>query len=148
VKALVYIAAFAPDKGESVAIISANAPPGAPAPPILPPQNGFLVVDKSKFPAAFAADVKPELAAFMADSQVPWSLDSFSGAVTQPAWASKPSWYLVATEDLMIPPPAQRAMAGRAGAKVTEVSGSHAVFVAKPQVTADLIKAAAAGAGG
>jgi pimeloyl-ACP methyl ester carboxylesterase len=145
VKALAYIAAFAPDKGESVASLFANPPPGAVAPPILPPVNGFLFVDKEKFPQAFAADVKPELAAFMADSQVPWSTDSFSGAVTNPAWRSKPSWYLLTSEDHMIPPPAQRGMAERAGAKVTEVSASHAVYVSKPQIVADLIKAAAKG---
>jgi pimeloyl-ACP methyl ester carboxylesterase len=145
VKGLAYIAAFAPDTGESVAKLIANPPPGAPVPPILPPQNGFVIVDKEKFPSAFAADVKPELAAFMADSQVPWSVDSFGGAVSNPAWRSKPSWYLVATEDRMIPPDAQRGMSKRAGAKVTEASGSHAIYVSKPQVVADLIKAAAAG---
>jgi len=146
VKGLAYIAAFAPDKGESVAGLIANPPPGAPVPPILPPVNGFVIVDKAKFPAAFAADVKPELAAFMADSQVPWAVEAFAGAVTQPAWRSKPSWYLVATDDLMIPPDAQRGMAKRAGAKVTEVAGSHAVYVSKPEAVADLIKAAAQGA--
>ncbi|HEV7693473.1 MAG TPA: alpha/beta hydrolase [Hyphomonadaceae bacterium] len=145
VKALAYIAAFAPDKGESVSSLIANPPPGAAVPPILPPVNGFLFVDKEKFPQAFAADVKPELAAFMADSQAPWGVEAFAGAVTNPAWRSKPSWYLVASDDRMIPPPAQRGMAERAGAKVTEVAGSHAVYVSKPQVVADLIKAAARG---
>src|SRR6185436_19068962 len=141
---LVYIAAFAPDKGESVASLIANPPPGAPVPPILPPKDGYLFLDRTKFAASFAADVGPELASFMADSQVPWGVDALSGAVTEPAWKTKPSFYLVATEDKMIPPPAQRAMAGRAKAQVTEVSGSHAVYVYKPAEIADLIQRAAA----
>ena len=145
VKGLAYIAAFAPDKGESVSSIIANPPPGAPVPPILPPQDGFLFLDKAKFAASFAADVKPELASFMADAQVPWGVEALGGAVTQPAWRSKPSWYLVATDDHMIPPPAQRAMAERSGAKVSETSGSHAVYVSKPQAVAQLIEAAAHG---
>jgi pimeloyl-ACP methyl ester carboxylesterase len=145
VKALAYIAAFAPDKGESVGSLIANPAPGAPVPPILPPVNGFVIVDKEKFHSAFAADVKPELAAFMADAQVPWSVEAVGGAVTNPAWRVKPSWYLVATDDRMIPPDAQRGMAKRAGAKVTEVAGSHAIYVSKPEAVAQLIKAAAQG---
>ncbi|MDP3736918.1 MAG: alpha/beta hydrolase [Hyphomonadaceae bacterium] len=144
VKALAYIAAFAPDKGESVSSLIANPPPGAPVPPILPPKDGFLFLDKEKFAASFAADVKPELASFMADSQVPWGVDALGGAVTQPAWRAKPSWYLVASDDRMIPPPAQRAMAERSGAKISETAGSHAVYVSKPEVVAQLIEAAAA----
>jgi len=143
VKGLVYIAAFAPDKGESVQSLIANPPPGAPVPPILPPQEGYLFLDKSKFRASFAADVSEEKAAFMADSQVPWGVNALSGAVTQPAWRSKSSWYLVATEDKMIPPPAQRQMATRAGATVTEAAGSHAIYVSKPEVVAALIEKAA-----
>jgi pimeloyl-ACP methyl ester carboxylesterase len=140
---LVYIAAFAPDAGESVSSLIQNPPPGAPVPPILPPQDGFLFLDKSKFQASFAADVSDDLAAFMADSQVPWGLDALGGAVTQPAWKTKPSWYLVATDDRMIPPDAQRAMAKRAGSQVTEVSGSHAVYVSQPGAVAALIAKAA-----
>jgi len=140
---LVYIAAFAPDAGESVSSLIQNPPPGAPVPPILPPQDGFLFLDKSKFQASFAADVSDDLAAFMADSQVPWGLDALGGAVTQPAWKTKPSWYLVATDDRMIPPDAQRAMSKRAGSKVTEVSGSHAVYVSQPEAVAALIAKAA-----
>ena len=101
---LVYIAAFAPDKGESVASLIKNPPPGAPVPPILPPQDGFLFLDKAKFAASFAADVDAEKAAFMADSQVPWGVGALEGAVSEPAWKTKPSWYLVATDDKMIPP--------------------------------------------
>jgi pimeloyl-ACP methyl ester carboxylesterase len=143
VAALVYIAAFAPDEGESVASIIKDPPPGAPVPPILPPQDGFLFLDRAKFAASFAADVDAEKAAFMADSQVPWGVDALGGAVSKPAWASRPSWYVVATEDRMIPPPAQQFMAKRAGATVTEVAGSHAVYVSQPNAVAALIETAA-----
>jgi pimeloyl-ACP methyl ester carboxylesterase len=143
VAALVFIAAFAPDQGESVSTLIADPPPGAPVPPILPPQDGFLFLDRDKFAASFAADVEPAQAAFMADAQVPWGLDALNGAVNDPAWRTKPSWYLVATDDRMIPPPAQRAMAERAGATVAEAAGSHAVYVSQPAAVADLIKQAA-----
>ena len=129
VVALVYIAAFAPDTGESVSSLIKDPPPGAPVPPILPPQDGYLFLDKTKFPASFAADVDAGKAEFMADSQVPWGVEALKGTISQPAWKAKPSWYLVATDDRMIPPPAQRFMAERAGATVIEVSGSHAVYV-------------------
>ena len=143
VAGLVYIAAFALDRGESVASLIKDPPPGAPVPPILPPQDGFWALDKTKFAASFAADVAPEKAEFMANSQVLWGLAALNGAVTQPSWKSKPSWYLVATDDRMIPPPAQRAMAKRAGASVVEVKGSHAVYVSQPEAVAELIKQAA-----
>ena len=143
VAGLVYIAAFAPDKGESVSKLINNPPPGAPVPPILPPQDGVLFLDRAKFRASFAADVSADAAAFMADSQVPWGLDALTGAVTTPAWKSKPSWYLVATEDRMIAPDAQRAMSRRAGSTVVEVSGSHAVYVSQPGAVAGLILQAA-----
>lgn len=143
VQSLVYIAAFAPDQGESVQSLIANPAPGAPVPPILPPQDGFLFLDRAKFAAAFAADVPADEARFMADSQVPWGVQALSGAVTVPAWKSKPSWYLVATDDRMIPPPAQQSMAKRAGATVEEVAGSHAIYVSKPDVVAKLIERAA-----
>lgn len=145
VEALVYIAAFAPDKGESVNSLIADPPPGAPVPPILPPQDGFLFLDREKFAASFAADVPAKDAAFMADSQVPWGVDALGGAVTDPAWRTKPSWYLVASDDHMIPPPAQRSMAERAGATVAEVPGSHSVYVSQPAAVADLVKKAARG---
>jgi pimeloyl-ACP methyl ester carboxylesterase len=146
VSALVYIAAFAPDKGESVGSLIKNPPPGAPVPPILPPQDGFLFLDKAKFPASFAGDVDPEKAAFMAASQVPWGMGAISGAISEPAWRTKPSWYLVTTEDKMIPPDAQRAMSKRAGATVVEVKGSHAIYVSQPGAVAKLIEEAAKGA--
>ena len=142
VAALVYIAAFAPDTGESVNTLIADPPPGAPVPPILPPQDGFLFLDKAKFHAAFAADVDAEKAAFMADSQVPWGVGALSGAISEPAWKSKPSWYLVATDDRMIPPPAQRLMSERAGSTVIEVPGSHAIYVSQPDAVAALIEMA------
>jgi hypothetical protein len=122
----------------------ANPPPGAPVPPILPPQDGFLFLDREKFPASFAADVSAEQAAFMADSQVPWGVDALGGSITEPAWRGKPSWYLVTTEDRMIPPQAQRSMSGRAGSTVAEVSGSHSIYVSQPAAVASLIEQAAA----
>ena len=143
VAGLVYVAAFAPDRGESVASLIANPPPGAPVPPILPPKDGYLFLDRNKFAASFAADVEPETASFMADSQVPWGLDALQGAVSEPAWKTKPSHYLVASNDKMIPPPAQRAMAGRAKAQVVEVPGSHAVYVSQPAAVAEIIEKAA-----
>jgi pimeloyl-ACP methyl ester carboxylesterase len=146
VAGLVYITAFAPDRGESVATLIANPQPGDPVPPIVPPVDGFLFLDRSKFAASFAADVQPDLAAFMGDSQVPWGLAALEGKVSEPAWRVKPSWYLVATEDKMIPPAAQRAMAGRAEAVTTEAAGSHAIYVSSPDAVADLIRQAAADA--
>jgi pimeloyl-ACP methyl ester carboxylesterase len=143
VAGLVYIAAFAPDKGESIAKLIANPKPGAPVPPILPPQDGFLLVDRTKFHAAFAADVPPAKGAFMADSQVPWSVTAFENTIAQPAWRAKPSWYLVATEDLMIPVEAQRTMAKRANANTVDAKGSHAIYVSQPKAVADLIETAA-----
>jgi pimeloyl-ACP methyl ester carboxylesterase len=143
VAGLVYIAAFAPDRGESVAALIKDPPPGAPVPPIVPGEDGYLLLDKSKFAASFAADVDPDLAAFMADSQVPWGVGALTGAVGDPAWQHKPSWYLVATDDRMIPPAAQRAMAARAGATVVEVAGSHAIYVSQATAVAGLIGQAA-----
>lgn len=139
VERLVYIAAFAPDAGESVQSLIANPPPGASVPPILPPQDGFLFLDRGKFAASFAGDVPAEEAEFMAASQVPWGVAALAGKVSVPAWKAKPSWYLVATEDHMIPPPAQQMMAKRAGATVVETAGSHAIYVSKPDAVADLI---------
>jgi pimeloyl-ACP methyl ester carboxylesterase len=146
VAALVYIAAFAPDKGESVNTLIADPPPGAPVPPILPPKDGFLFLDREKFPASFAADLPVEEAAFMADSQVPWGVEALGGSITEAAWRMKPSWYLVATEDRMIPPPAQRAMSERAGSTVVETPGSHAIYVSQPAAVVALIEQAASGA--
>ncbi|HEY0474059.1 MAG TPA: alpha/beta hydrolase [Kribbella sp.] len=147
VAALAYIAAFVPDKGESVNTLIADPPPGAPVPPILPPQAGFLFLDRGKFAESFAADLPTRLSSFMADAQVPWGVDALGGTITEPAWRVKPSWYLVTTADRMIPPPAQRAMSERAGATVVEADGSHSIYVSQPQAVADLIKQAAQAAG-
>jgi pimeloyl-ACP methyl ester carboxylesterase len=143
VAGLVYITAFAPDKGESVNTLIADPPPGAPVPPILPPKDGFLFLDREKFHDSFAGDLSREQAQFMADSQVPWGVNALAGAISEPAWRIKPSWYLVATDDRMIPPPAQRAMSERAGSTVTECPGSHAIYVSQPGAVAAIIAQAA-----
>jgi pimeloyl-ACP methyl ester carboxylesterase len=143
VAGLVYITAFAPDRGESVAMLIQNPPPGAPVPPILPPQDGYLFLDRAKFPASFAADVNAEKAAFMADSQVPWGVEALNGKISEPAWKAKPSWYLIVTDDKMIPPDAQRSMSKRAGSTVVEVKGSHAIYVSQPEAVAALVEKAA-----
>lgn len=144
---LVYIAGWVPDKGESISSLIddllKDAPPGTPLPPILPPQDGFLLLDKAKFPDSFAGDVDRERAAFMADAQVPWGVAALTGTISEPAWRSKPSWYLVSTEDRMIPPPAQRFMSKRAGATVVEAAGSHAIYLSQPAEVANLIAQAA-----
>ena len=137
-----YITAFAPDKGESVATLIKDPPPGAPVPPILPPQDGYLFLDKTKFSASFAADVQAEKAAVMADSQVPWGVDALAGTISEPAWRTKSSWYLLTTEDRIFPPAAQRMMAERAGATVVEVPASHSVFLSHPEAVAGLIRTA------
>src|ERR1700720_1936787 len=146
VAGLVYITAFAPDKGESVATLIQDPPPGAPVPPILPPQDGYLLLDRAKFRASFAGDVSPEEAEFMADSQVPWGVEALGGTISGAAWKAKPSWYLLTTEDRMLPPDAQRLMSKRAGATVMEVKSSHAVYVSHPQAVAHIIEEAARGA--
>jgi pimeloyl-ACP methyl ester carboxylesterase len=145
VAALVYVTAFAPDKGESVSSLIKDPPAGAPVPPILPPQDGYLFLDRTKFAASFAADVEAEKAAFMADSQVPWGVEALAGEITEPAWKNKPSWYLTVTDDKMIPLPAQQFMSQRAGSTITEVPGSHSIYVSQPQAVAAIIKQAAAG---
>jgi len=146
VAGLVYIAAFVPDKGESVASLTANPPPGGPPSPVLPPQDGFLTIDKAKFHASFCADVDAKTAKFMADSQPGWGLGAVGGVVTQAAWRTKPNWYVVATQDGMIPPPLQSAMARKANATTVEVKASHAVMVSQPAAVVDIIEKAAKGA--
>src|ERR1700733_4227780 len=143
VAALVYVAAFAPDKGEAVNTLIAGFPADGPQPPILPPRDGFLFLDRDKFHASFAGDLPAGQAAFMADSQVPWGVDALGGTISEAAWRIKPSRYLLTTQDRMIPPSAQRAMAERTGATITEVPASHAVYVSQPQAVASLIKQAA-----
>jgi pimeloyl-ACP methyl ester carboxylesterase len=143
VAALVYITAFALDQGESVSALIKDPPPGAPVPPILPPVDGYLLLDAAKFPASFAGDVDPEKAAFMADSQVPWGVEALNGTISEAAWRTRPSWYLIASDDKMIPPPAQHFMSQRAGSTVVEVAGSHSIYVSNPQAVASIIEAAA-----
>lgn len=143
VSRLVYIAAFVPDSGESVRKLLASPPRGAPMPPLLAPVNGFLRLDQAKFAGAFAADLPPERAEFLANAQRPWSVDAYTDEVTMPAWRSKPSWYLVACDDQMIPPEAQRAMSKRAGATVAETTGSHAIYESRPDIVAAQIEIAA-----
>ena len=145
VAALVYIAAFATDKGESVNTLIAGFPADGPHPPILPPRDGSLFLDRDKFHASFAADLPAGLAAFMADSQVPWGVNALGGTISEASWRIKPSWYLVASDDHMIPPPAQRVMAKRAGSTVVEERGSHAIYVSQPDAVAALIATAAKG---
>ena len=142
VAALVYIAAFAPDAGESVNTLIADPPPDAPVAPLLPPQGGFLVLDREKFHEAFAADLSADQAAFMADSQVPWGIEALGGTISEPAWRSKPSWYLIPTEDRIIPAAAQRQMAARADSTVVEIAGNHAIYVSNPGAVIELIRAA------
>jgi len=141
VAGLVYIAAFAPDAGESINTLILAAGSRAPVAP-LAPQGDFLFLDREKFPAAFAADVDAEHAAFMADSQVPWGVGAISAEVGEPAWRSRPSWWLIATDDLIIPPDAQRFMSKRAGSRVVEIDGNHAIYVSNPTAVAELIQTA------
>lgn len=143
VAGLVYITAFAPDQGESVSTLLATLPPDGPTPPILPPVDGFLFLDREKYAEAFAGDVPESDAAFMADSQVPWGVEALNGTISDPAWRSKPTSYLLVTDDRMIPPPLQRTMAERAGATTAEVPGSHAIYVSRPDAVAKLITQAA-----
>jgi len=138
-----YITAFAPDRGESVSTLIKDPSPNAAVPPILPPQDGFLFLDNTKFAASFAADVDAKTAQFMADSQVPWGVHCAWRNHKRTGWRSKPSWYLIATDDRMIPPPAQQFMSKRAGSTVVEVKGSHAVYVSQPSAVAAIIEKAA-----
>ena len=144
VKALVYLAAFVPDEGESVASLNEHpAASGEVKAPVLPPQDGFLIVDPEQFPQAFGADVAVEKTRFMAAAQGPWGLGAVTGTVKRTAWRSKPAHYLVATADLMIPPSAQRRMAKWAGARIVEIDSSHAVMLSRPGEVAAFIEAAA-----
>lgn len=143
VRGLVYLAAFAPDVGESILKLAEAPTPGEATAPLLPPVDGFVIVDPAKFSHAFAADVDASTTRFMAQAQVPWGLQALSAPLTKAAWRSKPSSYLVATQDRMIPPSAQRVMAGRAKASTTEIDSSHAVMLSHPAEVADFIRKAA-----
>jgi pimeloyl-ACP methyl ester carboxylesterase len=144
VTVVVYITAFAPDEGESVNTLIAGYPRDAPASSILPPSSGFMFQDRTRFHDSFCADLPAGEAAYMADSQVPWGAEALAGLVSKPAWRSKPSWYLVATEDQMIPPSVQRAMAQRIGATTVDVAASHAVYMSQPAAVAAFIRQARA----
>jgi pimeloyl-ACP methyl ester carboxylesterase len=141
VTALVYVAAFAPDTGEAVKALN-GGDPHTPGSPIVAAPGGFFFQARGTFHDSFGADLSAADAEFLADSQVPWAVDAMAGPVTEPAWRRKPSWYLIATEDRMIPPPAQRAMAQRAGAVTVEVAASHAVYISQPRAVAALIRKA------
>ena len=141
VEELVYIAAFVPDKGESVNTLIAGFPTDGPQPPILPPRDGFLCLDREKFHVSFAGDLSAEEAAFMADSQLPWGLGALGGTISEPAWQNKPSRYLVTTEDRMIPPTAQREMSARADSTVIE-SRAATRSTSRSRAAAELIETA------
>jgi pimeloyl-ACP methyl ester carboxylesterase len=132
VRSLVYLAAYEPDAGDSVASLTAKPIPGYAPVPILPPQDGYLTVDISKFPKFFAADVDATTTKFMAASQVPWGKVAVETKIGQPAWKSKPTFALITTEDHMIPAPQQREMASRSHASTKEISSSHAVMLSHP----------------
>ncbi len=139
VSGLVYVSAFMPDAGESLlAMIAGGAPP-----PLQPSKDGFLFFDPAVFPQAFANDLSAEQGAFLADAQIPVAAAAFNSSATKPAWKVKPSWYLVATDDHIIPAAAARAWAKRAGSTVVEIKGSHAVFISQPEAVAALIETAA-----
>ena len=143
VRDLVYIAAFAPEAGESVFDLASKPHPGEEAAPLLPPSDGFLLVDPAKFPTSFAADVDTATTRFMAAAQVPWGLKAVQTKISSPAWKQKPSYFMVTTQDRMVPPSEQRAMAARAGSKVVEIESSHAVILSHPKSVADFITSAA-----
>ncbi|WP_409527492.1 alpha/beta hydrolase [Rhizobium leguminosarum] len=145
VRSLVYIAAFAPAAGESVFDLATAPTPGEEGAPLLPPSDGFILVDPAKFPAAFAADVDISTTRFMAAAQVPWGLGAVQTKITSPAWKQKPSYFMVTAQDRMVPPSRQRSMAARAGAKVIEIQSSHAVMLSHPKDVVDFITSAAAG---
>lgn len=144
VEKLVYLAAFAPEVGESVHELATRPAPGEPGAPLLPPSNGFLLVDPAKFPTSFAQDVDVSITGFMAVAQVPWGLGAVEHKITRAAWKDKPVRYMLTTQDRMIPPSTQRFMASRTRAKLVEFSSSHAVMLSHPKEVAAFIESAAA----
>lgn len=144
VLSLVYLAAFVPDAGESVFDLASQEVPGAEKAPLLPPKDGLIRVEQEKFPTVFAAEIDPAEAQFMAAAQRPWGIEAVQGKITSPAWKAKPSFYMLAKEDRMIPAQAQATMAARAGANLVEVRSSHAVMLSQPDEVAALIRTAAA----
>jgi pimeloyl-ACP methyl ester carboxylesterase len=146
VKSLVYIAAYEPDVGESVYDLATRPHPGEEAAPLLPPADGFLLVDPAKFPTSFAADVDASTTRFMNASQVPWGLRAVQFKLTKAAWKNKPVHHMLTLDDHMIPPSLQHFMASRAKAKVVEIRSSHAVMLSHPKEVAAFIETAAADA--
>lgn len=143
VRGLAYIAAFAPDVGESVFELATRPSPEG-GPPLLPPNDGFIIVDPAKFPSAFAADADPGLTRFLAAAQVPWGLGAVQPKLTAAAWKDKPVSYMLTTEDHMVPPSIQRFMATRAKASLVEIRSSHAAMLSHPRDVAAFIENAAA----
>ena len=139
VAGLVYIAAFVPDAKESVTTLIQ----GGEQAPLQPSSDGFLFFDPAIFPQAFAQDLPATQGAFLATAQIPPAGVAFGTPISQVAWKTRRSWYVLATEDRIIPPAAQRQMATRANAAITEVRGSHAIYVSQPKAVADAIDAAA-----
>jgi pimeloyl-ACP methyl ester carboxylesterase len=143
VKALVYITAFGLDEGESLDSLSKQGPPPPGSAAVAPDEFGFLWIDRAKFHQSFAADVTDDEASVMAAVQKPLSIASFTDAEGVPAWKTIPSWYLICTQDHMIPPPAQEFLAKRMKAKVRSVASSHSPFMSHPQEVADIVALAA-----
>ncbi|MDF0487525.1 alpha/beta hydrolase [Sphingomonas sp. H39-1-10] len=146
VKSLAYIAALAPDVGESVYELATRPVPGEAGPPLLPPDDGFIIVDPAKFPSAFAKDVDISITGFMAVAQVPWGLAAVQTKLATAAWRDKPVRWMLTSQDHMVSPTTQRFMATRAKAKLTEIHSSHAVMLSHPKDVAAFIEAAATGA--
>ena len=142
VAGLVYVAAFAPDAGEALIALLPTLPP-TPNSGVGAPDNGYFWYDKAKFHKGFCAELSAEKAAFMYDSQVPNGMQTFTTPISKAAWRSKPSWFVVATQDETIPPDAERNFAKRAGSKVTEIKGCHVVFMSHPEEVAAVIETAA-----
>jgi pimeloyl-ACP methyl ester carboxylesterase len=144
VAALVYIAAFALDAGESCASIEQAVPQASKA--FKPDSSGNWWIEQAHFVADFAADVPPAVSHFMAISQVPISTEAFTHKVTSPAWKTKPTWYMVASSDRSINPEQERMMAKRAHATTVEVNASHVAYMSHPKEAAKLIEEAASSA--
>jgi pimeloyl-ACP methyl ester carboxylesterase len=143
VTSLAYIAAFAPDVGESVFELATRPVPGESGPPLLPPADGFIIVDPAKFPTFFAQDVDISVTGFMAMAQVPWGLGAVQPKLVNAAWKTKPVRYMLTTQDRMVSPTTQRFMATRAKAKLVELPSSHAAMLSHPKEVAAFIEGAA-----
>jgi pimeloyl-ACP methyl ester carboxylesterase len=141
VASLVYVAAFVPDAGEKLGQLAGTIPPAENS--IQPTADGYLLINQAKFPTDFAGDLPPAEARFMAISQVPINAEIFGTSITTPAWKTKPTYGIVATQDRMINPKLERFMYKRANAQVTELKGSHVIFLSQPRAVAEVIERAA-----